>query len=145
MPGNLSTDPTGTDGWGGEEGGEHGSLRAHSWAYALARLKVRTDAGACNLQAGAQQVDEHTDGAYTVIPLQGVCPSGPPPQQLTVEYTLFADLDPAHRGLLNLAGPDGTTRTAVLGPQAAVQTFEALNKRDQVNHYLTTSMINEFH
>jgi len=28
--------------------------------------------------------------------------------------------------------------------QAALQTFEALNKRDQVNHYLSTSMANSF-
>ena len=61
------------------------------------------------------------------IALQG-CPalaspaSTPATDRVTVGYTLFADVDPQHRGLLNLATPGGT-RTAVLGPQAAMQTF----------------------
>ena len=38
-------------------------------------------------------------------------------------YTLFSDIDPQHRGLLNLT-VEGVTRTAILGPQAPRQSFE---------------------
>ena len=95
-------------------------------AYAAARLAITGDGQRCTLQTGAQQVDSHTDGAYTVIPLRVTCPSPPAdaklPAQLGLQYTLFADLDPQHRGLLNLRTTEGT-RTAVLGPQASQQSF----------------------
>ncbi len=90
-------------------------------AFALARLQLQADGQPCTLSAGPQQVDEHTDGAYTVIPLQARC-AQPPAHTLQVGYTLFADVDPQHRGLLKLATAGGT-RTAVLGPQAPTQSF----------------------
>ena len=95
-------------------------------AFAAARLVVSGDGQRCTLQTGAQQVDSHTDGAYTVIPLRVTCPSTAAaaqlPANLALQYTLFADIDPQHRGLLNLRTADGT-RTAVLGPQASLQSF----------------------
>jgi hypothetical protein len=45
------------------------------------------------------------------------------PARLALDYTLFADLDPQHRGLLNLAAR-GATRSGVLGPHAPRQAFE---------------------
>ena len=102
-------------------------------AYAQARLNVRAiDASAdgghvCTMQIGAQAIDGHTDGAYTVMPLQFTCAgSKGATTGLKVDYRLFADIDPQHRGLLSLtagSGKDATTRTAVLGPQAAQQSF----------------------
>ncbi len=101
--------------------GELRARHADIAAYALARLSVRADDGICTVTADAQRVDEHTDGAYTVLPLALACPGTP--TRLTLHYTLFADLDPQHRGLLNLS-VNGAARTAVLGPQAATQVFE---------------------
>ena len=105
-----------------------GELRArHSdiAAYAQARLIVHSDNQPCVLTVGAQMVDEHTDGAYSVLPLQWAClgAAGATPRSLALEYRLFADLDPQHRGLLKLSAGD-LTRTAVLGPQANVQSFD---------------------
>ncbi len=93
-------------------------------AYAAARLQVTADGNPCTLQVGAQLIDEHTDGAYSVLPLRLQCASAPAgtPQALTLRYTLFADLDPQHRGLLNLSAL-GQVRTAILGPQAELQSF----------------------
>ena len=93
-------------------------------AYAAARLQVTADGNPCTLQVGAQLVDEHTDGAYSVLPLRLQCAGARARtfQALTLRYTLFADLDPQHRGLLNLSAL-GQTRTAILGPQAELQTF----------------------
>lgn len=98
------------------------SRHADIAAYASARLGVQADGQPCTLTIGEQLVDEHTDGAYTVMPLALACQSRSP-RTLTLDYRLFADLDPKHRGLLNLT-LDGSTRTAVLGPQAPVQHFE---------------------
>ncbi len=94
-------------------------------AYAAARLQVLADGTACTLQFSAQLVDEHTDGAYTVLPLRADCSQVSPAagiKTLGLAYTLFADLDPQHRGLLNLSA-QGQTRTAILGPQAAQQSY----------------------
>ena len=102
-----------------------GELRARHTeiaAYAAARFKVRADDSPCALTVGPQQVDEHTDGAYTVLPLQLSCPT-PVQAALTLDYTLFADLDPQHRGLLKLT-VNGIARTAILGPQASQQRLE---------------------
>ncbi len=115
----LDADGNGEITWG-EVRAKHGEIAA----YALARLAVRSDGGdgaACRIEPGAQQIDDHTDGAYTVLPLAIRCAKLP--AQLTIDYTLFADLDPQHRGLLNLQAL-GLTRSAVLGPQAPTQSFE---------------------
>ncbi len=117
----LDADGNGDITWG-EVRARHGEIAA----YALARLAVRSgdgsDAGApCTVEAGTQQIDDHTDGAYTVLPLAVRCAT--PPAALTITYALFADLDPQHRGLLNLQA-GGRTRSAVLGPEAATQTFD---------------------
>jgi hypothetical protein len=109
------------DGNGDLTWGEVRAKHAEIAAYALARLVIRGDNSPCTIEPGAQQVDDHTDGTYTVLPLAIHCPHTP--ARLTITYTLFADLDPQHRGLLNLQA-QGQTRTAVLGPQAPTQTFE---------------------
>ena len=112
----LDSDGNGEITWG-EVRAKHGEIAA----YALARLAVRGDGAPCTVEAGAQQIDEHTDGAYSVLPLTIRCAKTP--ARLAIDYSLFADLDPQHRGLLNLQAL-GNARTAVLGPQAPSQTFE---------------------
>ncbi len=113
---NLDADGDGAITWG-----EVRQRHADIAAYASARLVLLGDGAACTLQVGTQLVDEHTDGAYSVLPLRAECPS--PPTQLALHYTLFADLDPQHRGLLNLAA-QGQNHTAILGPQEARQSFK---------------------
>ena len=112
----LDADGNGELTWG-EVRARHSDIAA----YALARLAVQGDGTPCSIEPGAQAIDDHTDGAYSVLPLVIRCAKSP--TQLTLGYTLFADLDPQHRGLLKLQAA-GLTRTAVLGPQAATQTFE---------------------
>jgi hypothetical protein len=91
-----------------------GELRAKERdvaAYALARLALSAAGKPCPLKPGALQVDEHSDGGYAVLRFSAECRAG----DLTVNYTLFADLDPTHRGLLRAQLGAGTV-TAVLGP-----------------------------
>jgi len=89
-------------------------------AYALTHLKLRAGGADCPLQVTRQLVDEHTDGAYTVLMLAGACAA--PVDTLTVGYTLLADLDPQHRGLLALRH-GGATSSSILGPDNAQPTL----------------------
>lgn len=95
-----------------------GELRTHHAAiadYALARLSLQADgASACRLQPAQQLVDYHSDGAYTVLRFTADCPVAP--AALSLEYRLFFDLDPSHRGLLKIRYPD-RVQTAVLAPE----------------------------
>jgi hypothetical protein len=91
-------------------------------AYALARLTLQADGQPCTLEVPQQLVDRHTDGAYSVLQLAIRCPVASP-ARLSVDYRLFAELDPQHRGLLNLTTRAGS-RSAVFSPEAPQQTFE---------------------
>ncbi len=110
------------DGNGELTWGEVRARHADIAAYASQRLTVTAEDKPCTLEVGAQQIDEHTDGSYSVLPLTLQCEAASP-TRVALTYTLFADLDPQHRGLLNLAAR-GASRSAVLGPQQAMQSFE---------------------
>ncbi len=125
------------DGDGAITWGELRARHAEIAGYAAARLVVSLDGQTCTLQVGAQQVDRHTDGAYSVLPLQLGCPAAGASSRIDIAYTLFAELDPQHRGLLALT-VDGTTRTAILGPHDAHQGFElrSASRLEQALHFL---------
>ncbi|RFP12873.1 MULTISPECIES: HupE/UreJ family protein [unclassified Duganella] len=89
-------------------------------AYALERLGIATDKGACRIDTNQQLVDDHTDGAYSVLRFRAACPG--PVTALTINYQLFADLDPQHKGLLRLTH-DGATSTEIFDPSHARQTL----------------------
>ena len=112
----LDADGDGQVTWG-ELKARHADIAAH----ALAHLQVLADGQPCRATAGEQLVDEHTDGAYTVLPFTLDCPASP--QTLELRYGLFAAVDPSHRGLLRLTDAGGT-RTAVLDPNGPPQRFE---------------------
>jgi len=84
-------------------------------AYALARLALRADGGDCRLQAVEHLVDDHSDGAYAVLRFAARC-SAESYQVVAVEYGLFFDLDPTHRGLLRVER-GGDTITGILAPE----------------------------
>ena len=91
-------------------------------AYALQRLHIASAEGACTLQPGEQLIDNHTDGAYSVLRFTASCPGTTAPASLDIGYTLFADLDPQHKGLLRLTH-DGETQTAIFDPDSPRQTL----------------------
>ncbi|HET9204613.1 MAG TPA: HupE/UreJ family protein [Burkholderiaceae bacterium] len=123
------------DGDGAITWGEVRAKHADIAAYAGARLALSAGEQACRLSVGAQMLENHTDGTYSVLPLAIGC--GASATQLTVGYTLFADVDPQHRGLLNLRA-QGVSRTAVLDPQAPPQRFDLTkaNRWSQFADYL---------
>ena len=102
-------------------------------AYALERLKLSTDNGPCAINVADQLIDDHTDGAYSVMRFGVTCEK--PVAQLTIDYQLFADLDPQHKGLLRLTH-DGETSTAIFDPQHARQTL-SLTAPDRWRQFAT--------
>ena len=101
-----------------------GELRQRHQAiatYALSRLQIEGDGAACPIQAGAQLVESLTDGAYTVLRFPIGCAQQP--QSLRVDYNLFFDIDPQHRGLFRL-DVNGTSQTSVFSPDSRQQRFD---------------------
>jgi len=81
--------------------------------YALARLDITISGSSCEVRRGKQLVDRHSDGAYSVLHFRVDCPrSG----EVALDYRLFFDLDPSHRGLLRFESL-GAVQTAVLSPE----------------------------
>ena len=86
-------------------------------AYAFARLNIQTNQAECPINYGNILIDQHTDGKYAVMEFSANC--NDKIKQLAVRYSLFADLDPSHRGLLKLEYKDTTittVKTAIFGP-----------------------------
>lgn len=89
-------------------------------SYALVRLAIQADGQDCGKTVSEQLVDRHSDGAYTVLRFAVACPAEP--QQLTLHYQLFFNLDPSHRGLVKL-NHQGQTETAVFNPEHPQREF----------------------
>jgi hypothetical protein len=101
-----------------------GEVKAHRndiAAYSLARLKLRSGGADCPIHATEFLADDHSDGAYSVMRFEGTC--GAESDSIEIGYSLFADIDPQHKGLLRLEHGGGT-RTGIFSPERAVQTFE---------------------
>ncbi|MDH3473303.1 MAG: HupE/UreJ family protein [Rhodospirillales bacterium] len=89
-------------------------------AYALARLKISAENKVCALRPTEQLVARHSDGAYAVLRFAAACPAAV--ERLEVSYRLFFDLDPQHRGLLQLVQGEAN-ESAIFSPEAPVQSF----------------------
>ena len=90
-------------------------------AYAYSHLQLFSGAVPCQIKPTQYLVDNHTDGAYSVLQFDVDCPALL--TELAVNYTLFFDLDPLHRGLLRV-DYQGATHTAILSPTRSQQTIE---------------------
>lgn len=86
--------------------------------YALARLSVVSGGQPCTMNVDAHKIDTHTDGAYAVLVLSGHCVE--PGPTLAIDYTLFREVDPQHRGLLNFV-EHGASRSVVFSVDAPHQ------------------------
>jgi len=86
--------------------GELRAKRSSLEAYALARLTLREGQKTCEARTQALLFDEHSDGGYAVLRFSTPC------TVTEVEYRLFFDLDPTHRGLLRTG-----SATSVLSPE----------------------------
>jgi len=82
--------------------------------YAFSNLRISDGLkNLCQLTAKDFLVDQHTDGTYSVLLFTLKCNQSL--SRLGIDYSLFFDLDPQHRGLLRIAF-NQITHTAVLSP-----------------------------
>jgi hypothetical protein len=97
----LDTNRDGAITWG-----ELKAARARVNDYVFAHLSLtaigRGDRGVCTPRLTGLLVDEHVDGRYAVLRFSADC--GLVPAQLTVHYQLLFEVDPTHRGLLQVIG-----------------------------------------
>jgi hypothetical protein len=98
-------------------------------AYALARLSI----AGCPVTAGEQLIDNHTDGAYTVLRFTAACSTIP--RQLDINYSLFADTDPQHKGLLKISA-NGATRMAIFGVDKPAQSFVLSGASSRIGEFI---------
>ncbi len=95
----LDTNSDGAITWG-----ELKSRREAIAKYALGRLGIeaiaRGDRDDCPLRFENLLVDEHVDGHYAVLQLQANCAARA--EQIVAHYALLFDVDPNHRGLLDV-------------------------------------------
>jgi hypothetical protein len=104
--------------------GELKAQQAQVTRYALSRLTIegiaRGERNLCRLQPGDLLFDEHVDGGYAVLRFTARCPFRP--AQLTVHYSLLFELDPNHRGLLDVR-TGGSSQASVLVDPSRTATF----------------------
>jgi hypothetical protein len=73
-------------------------------------------------QAAPLQLDHHSDGTYAVLSLVAHCPSLD--AGLKLHYSLFFDVDPSHRGLVQWIAPGGVAAQALIfGTESAEQSL----------------------
>ncbi len=82
--------------------------------YAFSRLRVHGNGAQCWNQLSEHLVDHHTDGAYAVLHFSVVCPDVI--NTFEIAYDLLFDLDPLHRGLLQVVY-NGQVQTGVMSPE----------------------------
>lgn len=101
--------------------GEVRAKHADIAAYALSRLQLSSNGQACPARATEHLIDHHTDGAYAVLRFDAACAVSDE-SPLEVRYNLFFDIDPQHKGLLQLRFGEAV-RTAIFSPDKVVQSF----------------------
>lgn len=101
-------------------------------AYAMARLNLQSDGKSCPATVTSHLVDDHTDGAYAVLRFKAECVQ--PIALLQARYGLFFDIDPQHKGLLQLQY-QGVATTAIFSPEKATQQF-SLSSPSRITQFI---------
>lgn len=113
----LDNNDDGTITWG-----ELHSKATEISQYVYPRLQMSVSDKTCLYQHSSLKVDEHTDGKYAVLFFSIDCGNATL-NSLSVNYRLFGDLDPQHRGLLSLSDAE-VNISAVLVPNAPSRLFD---------------------
>ena len=97
------------DGNGELTWGETRQREADITKLATSALLISADGQTCPWTANVPMgLDKHSDGTYAVLSLTAKCPPGnSTPKNISVTYSLFSDVDPSHRGLVQWLGHVG--------------------------------------
>lgn len=101
--------------------GEVRQREAEITRLATSHLTLSAAGQACAWDTTAPlQLDQHSDGTYAVLSLAARCPGLD--AGLRARYSLFFDVDPSHRGLVQWIAPGGTAAQALIfGTESAEQ------------------------
>ena len=100
-----------TDGDGKLTWGEVKAAWPRMESYALARLQI----AGCELHTTGRGLERRNDGTYAVLHLAATCVLASPP---SIEYSLFAEVDPTHRGIAKFVRPGQPIVLSVLDPSS---------------------------
>ena len=108
------------DGNGELTWGETRQREADITRLATGALLISADGQACPWASNAPMaLSKHSDGTYAVLSLVAQCPPGNSmPKNISASYSLFSDVDPSHRGLVQWLGQ--TSKAAAQSSQALV-------------------------
>ncbi len=111
------------DGNGAVTWGEVRARERDIAGYATRRLTLGADGnGTCAFGVPLPlRVTEHSDGGYAVLQLDAICDHAP--RTLDVDYALFFEQDPLHRGIARVVA-GAATRTAIFSKDDHRQSFE---------------------
>ena len=113
----LDTDQNGEITWG-EVKKQRGAIEA----YAFSNLKLKTDGHPSKLKLDDLLIARHSDGAYAALMIKTDAANDP--RSLNLEYSLFFDVDPTHRGLVLFSNDVGAS-TYILSPSEPTVAIEA--------------------
>ena len=93
---------------------------------ATSRLTLSADDKPCTwVSTGPLMLDKHSDGNYAVLSLSAQCEKLA--REVKVAYSLFFDVDPTHRGLVQWIAPGGASAQALIfGTESASQSLALL-------------------
>ncbi|NPD69012.1 HupE/UreJ family protein (plasmid) [Lichenicola cladoniae] len=107
-------------------------------AYAMSRLSLHADGDICTPGPVTLLADELGDGGYAVLRFVAQCNHRP--TQISVRYGLMFDLDPMHRGLLNVM-MSGVPHAVALSPGQPEATFNVTpGYGDTIRTFFLTGM-----
>lgn len=111
------------DGNGELSWGEVRQREADIVSLANSRLALSTGGAACPWAAAQPlMLDKHSDGTYAVLQMNARCASLA--GELKARYSLFFDVDPTHRGLVQWVAPGSATGQALIfGTESAEQSL----------------------
>ena len=104
--------------------------------YVLPKLKMKVKDKVYKNVLLDQLIDNHTDGTYTVLRFKiDTPPENKRPLVFDLQYNLFFEIDPLHRGLLSIRHK-GKIITAIFSPEKSIQHFN-LNSSSTFNQLLS--------
>jgi len=93
-------------------------------AKVLSRLQIEIDGAPATIKPVDYSTELYNDGPYAAMYFEIALPKNP--RLLQVQYHLFFDTDPSHRGLMRLQ-TNGKTMSAIFRPGQASQQFDLRN------------------
>ena len=93
------------DGDGNLTWGEVRKHEARIARYAVDRFRVFGDGKPCMVRPTRQAIASHADGAYATIFFTIACEGAP--REVALDYSLFFDVDPSHRGIVVIKSERG--------------------------------------